>query len=339
MRVQFIHQNFPDQFRHIAAHLSRQPDVEVLAIGRDTAPGLSGIRLLCYRPKRTVAAYTHPYLRSFKDAVLHGQQVFRVMLDLKRKGFCPDVIVAHPGWGETLYAKDAFPSARLIQFCEYYYHARGADAGFDPEFPSTADSAASIRTRNAIHLLNLENCDIGVTPTQWQLSLHPAAYWNKIKVIHEGIDTDLARPDSEATFQLPNGMMLKAGMPVLTYVARNFEPYREFYIFMRALPRISETCPNCHVVFIGGDDVRYRPRPCFAENWKRKLLNKVGVDSAQVPFTGKLPYSKYLKVLQLSRVHVYRTYPLVLSWSFLEAMACGCAIIASKKLPSARVRR
>jgi len=333
MRVLFIHQNFPGQFRHIALHLNQTPGVEVVGIGRDTAPGLPGVRLLRYRPKRTVAPSTHPYLRNFENAVLHGQQVIRLLLDLKRKGYYPDVIVAHPGWGETLYAKDAFPNTRLIHFCEYFYHTEGADSGFDPEFPSTPDTAASIRTGNALHLLNLENCDVGVTPTRWQHSLHPAAYRDKIKIIHEGIDTDLARPDPQASFTLPNGNVLTAGMPVVTYVARNLEPYRGFHIFMRALPKILQEHPDCQVVIVGGDDVSYGARPRDARTWREKLLKEVDIDLSRVHFTGKLPYRDYLKVLQISRVHVYLTYPFVLSWSALEAMACGCTIVASRTAP------
>ncbi len=139
MKVLFVHQNFPGQFRHIAVHLAKKSDYQVLAIGRDTAPGLPGVKLLRYKPHRPASPQTHPYARTFEDAVLHGQQVLRLLLDLKTKGYRPDVIVAHPGWGETLYAKDAFPNARLIHFCEYYYHTLGADLGFDPEFPPTMD--------------------------------------------------------------------------------------------------------------------------------------------------------------------------------------------------------
>ncbi|WP_455231329.1 hypothetical protein [Geopseudomonas aromaticivorans] len=134
MTVLFIHQNFPGQFRHIAAHLSRLPDYQVLAIGRDTAPGLTGVKLLRYRPHRSAGAQTHPYARSFENAVLHGQQVLRLLLNLKSKGYRPDVIVAHLGWGETLYAKDSFPNARLIHFCEYYYQIRGPISASIPSF-------------------------------------------------------------------------------------------------------------------------------------------------------------------------------------------------------------
>jgi len=339
MQVLFIHQNFPGQFRHIAAHLAQQPGVQVLAIGREQAPGLPGVRLLRYKPHRAASPHTHPYARSFEDAILHGQQVLRLLLDLKAKGYRPDVIVAHPGWGETLYAKEAFPNARLILFCEYYYQTQGADAGFDPEFPLDLNGAASIRSRNALHLLNLENCDLGITPTHWQHSLHPAAYRGKIQVIHEGIDTANLGPDPTATLQLPNGQVLKAGEPILTYVARNLEPYRGFHSFMRALPEILKQHPTCQVVIVGGDDVSYGSQPKDAPNWRSKLLAENPMDLSRVHFLGKVPYATYMKVLQVSAVHVYLTYPFVLSWSLLEAMASGCLIVGSDTAPVREVIR
>jgi glycosyltransferase involved in cell wall biosynthesis len=339
MKVLFIHQNFPGQFRHIAAHLSKQPDVQVLAIGREQAPGLPGVRMLRYKPHRTASAHTHPYARSFEDGVLHGQQVLRVLLDLKAKGYRPDVIVAHPGWGETLYAKEAFPNTRLIHFCEYYYQTLGADAGFDPEFPLNLNGAASIRSRNALHLLNLENCDQAITPTHWQHSLHPVAYRDKIQVIHEGIDTANLGPDPNATLVLPNGKVLKAGEPIITYVARNLEPYRGFHQFMRALPRILKEHPTCQVVILGGDGVSYGSKPKNAPNWRTKMLRENPVDLERVHFLGKVPYATYKKVLQVSAVHVYLTYPFVLSWSLLEAMASGCLIVASDTAPVREVIR
>jgi glycosyltransferase involved in cell wall biosynthesis len=339
MRVLFVHQNFPGQFRHIAAHLAQQPGVEVLAIGRDTAPGLPGVRLLRYKPHRGADQATHPYVRTMEEAVLHGQQVLRLLLDLKGKGYRPDVIVAHPGWGETLYAKDAFPRAKLIHFCEYYYHSHGADANFDPEFPLDINGAARIRTRNALHLLNLENCDLAVTPTTWQHSLHPAAYRDKIQVIHEGIDTDNLKPDPNAELTLPNGNVLKAGMPIVTYVARNLEPYRGFHTFMRALPDLLKQHPTCQVVIVGGDGVSYGSAPKDAPNWRSKLLQENPVDLSRVHFLGKVPYDTYKKVLQVSAVHVYLTYPFVLSWSLLEAMATGCLIVGSDTAPVREVIR
>lgn len=229
--------------------------------------------------------------------------------------------------------KEAFPSARLVHFCEYYYQARGADAGFDPEFPLDTNGAASIRSRNALHLLNLENCDQAITPTHWQRSVHPAAYREGMRVIHEGIDIAGLGPDPEASLQLPDGRVLKAGQPILTYVARNLEPYRGFHSFMRALPRILAAHPTCQVVVVGGDEVSYGSRPRGAANWRSKLLAENPVDLQRVHFLGKVPYATYKRVLQVSAAHIYLTYPFVLSWSLLEAMASGCLVIGSDTAP------
>lgn len=333
MRVLFIHQNVPGQFRHIAAHLATQSGYEVLAIGRDSAPGMPGLKLLRYKPHRPPRSEFHPYVRSYKDAVLHGQQVLRLLLDLKGKKYRPDVIVAHPGWGDPPYAKDVFPNARLIHFCEYYYYAHGANVDFDPEFPPTMDGIARVRSRNALHLLNLENCDVGITPTRCQHYLQPGAYQNKIQVIHEGIDADLLGPDPNATLTPPSGQVLKAGEPIITYVARNLEPYRGFHTFMRTLPQILKEHPTCQMLIVGGDGVSYGRKPEDAPNWRIKMLRENSLELSRVHFLVTVPYDTYRKVLQVSAVHVYMTHAFVLSWSLLETMASVCLIIGSDTAP------
>ena len=339
MKLLLIHQNFPGQFRHLVLDLQQSAEHELLAIGRDTAPGLPGVELLRYAPRRRASTQTHPYLISYEDAVLHGQQVLRVLLERKAQGYAPDVILAHPGWGETLFAKEAFPAARLVHFCEYYYHGRGADAGFDPEFPLSIDGAARIRARNAMHLLNLEQCDAGVTPTHWQHSLHPAAYRDKIQVVHEGVDVETLGPDPQASVRLASGALLEAGQPIVTYVARNLEPLRGFHVFMRAAKLILAGHPGCRIVVVGGDSVSYGNRPADARNWRAKMLAETGIDTGRVHFLGQIPHALYLKVLQVSAAHVYLTYPFVLSWSMLEAMAAGCLLVGSDTAPVREVLR
>lgn len=63
------------------------------------------------------------------------------------------------------------------------------------------------------------------------------------------------------------------------------------------------------------------------------------LDLSRVHFLGSVPYATFLNVLQVSSAHVYLTYPFVLSWSFLEAMSAGCAVIGSATPPVAEVLR
>jgi glycosyltransferase involved in cell wall biosynthesis len=360
MRILLIHQNFPGQFRHVAMAWATRPGWQVVALGRDTCPGLPQLnaspqfKLMRYKPHRDGHKDQHPYLRKMEDAVLHGQAVARELMKLKQQGFTPDVILAHPGWGETLYAKDVFPNARLIHLCEWYYNPHGADVNFDPEFPATLDDQLRIRTWNALHLLNLEHCDAAISPTHWQRAQHPSIYNPKIHVAHEGVDTEGLGPDAGAVFthQLKNSvkksatedkaeLSLKAGDPIITYVARNLEPYRGFHSFMRALEIVQREHPNVQTLVVGGDDVSYGKRPAqinpkngsTATNWREHMLAQCRVDQSRTHFLGRIPYQQYKKVLQVSSAHVYLTVPFVLSWSLLEAMASGCLVIASNTAP------
>jgi glycosyltransferase involved in cell wall biosynthesis len=328
-RILIVHQNFPGQFRRLGHAWAQQPNWEVIGMGRRTAPGMNSVRWIPYDLAREPAKVQHPYLRQMEDAVLHGQAAARVMLKLKQQGYKPDAILAHPGWGETLYAKDIFPDARLIHFCEWFYGTPDSDTGFDPEFPTSFDTLTKLRTWNALHTLNLTNCDVGVSPTHWQRSRHPDIFLPKIHLAHEGIDVELLQPDAAAQLTLPNGHTVKAGDPVITYVARNLEPYRGFHNFMRMLEKVQKAHPHCHTIIVGGDGVSYGQKPSDAANWREKMLSEVSLDATRTHFMGKVPYDVYRKVLQVSAAHVYLTYPFVLSWSMLEAMATGCLVIGS----------
>jgi glycosyltransferase involved in cell wall biosynthesis len=334
MKALFLHQNMPGQFRYLAPALARQPGNEVIFLTRRSDVTLPDIRRVTYKPRRTPHPSTHRYVRSYEDAVLHGQEVARTCLDLAREDFYPDVIVAHPGWGEALFVKDAFPRARLLNYCEYYYRGRGADVGFDPTTPADLDTICRARARNAHLLLSLEACDRGWSPTEWQRYRHPAWLLPKIAVVHDGIETRTVRPDPDAVFSLPDGTRLTRDAEVVTYASRNLEPYRGFPSFMRALPELLRRRPSAQVVIAGGDDTSYGPPPAGGVTWREALLKEVGpLDPARVHFVGHLPYAQYLRLLQISSVHVYLTVPFVLSWSCLEAMAVGAVVVGSRTPP------
>ncbi|HTI88900.1 MAG TPA: glycosyltransferase family 4 protein [Alphaproteobacteria bacterium] len=333
MRVLFLHQNMPGQFKHLAQHIAADRANQVVFVTRRPDIQLPNITKVQYPPPRPVNEGTHHYLRSFENAILHGQQVARVALELKQKGFVPDVVVAHPGWGESLFVKDVFPDAPVLSFCEFYYRAHGADTNFDPEFPLEFDDVFRLRVRNS-HLLHaLTSCDRGLSPTEWQKAQHPAELRDKISVVFDGIDTEAIRPDPTVRFALPNGRVLTRDDPVVTYVSRNLEPYRGFHIFIRALPEILRRRPDAQVVLLGGDEVSYGRPPKEGGSWREVMLKEVPLDLSRVHFLGKVPYPRYLDLLKVSAAHVYLTVPFVLSWSMIEAMSAGCLIIGSATPP------
>lgn len=332
MKIIFIHQNFPGQFLHIASHLA-QTGHEVISISQPHARGIKSINNAVYKPAREVTKGIHHYLGGTESAILNGQAVARVLQTFKHQGFVPDVVIGHAGWGETLYVKDVFPGTKLVNYLEFFYHATGADTGFDPEYPNEFDDHLRIRTKNIVNLLALNSCDAGISPTTWQKSRYPFEYQPKISVIHEGVNTEIVRSNPDASYTLANKITLTNKDNVITYVARNLEPYRGFHSFMRALPAICQRQPDCHVLIVGGDEVSYGRRTKDGKTYKQQLLEEVAIDRSMVHFLGKLPYDEYLKILQISSAHVYLTVPFVLSWSMLEAMSAGCLVIGSDTAP------
>lgn len=336
MKVLFAHQNFPGQYLHLARYLGANPANEVVFITQRKEGQLPGVRKVLYRPRRVVTPQVHHYLRESEAAILNAQEVARAAMDLRRAGFVPDVMLGHNGWGEIWYLRDIFPRSSLVGYFEFFYQLRGADVGFDPKDPVTSDTAPRLRTKNLGNLLGLEAANLGQCATQWQKSGYPKRYHPMLRVMHEGIDSKVVVPDPTARLRVPGTEFeLIAGGEVVTYVARNLEPYRGFPVFMRSLPRILERRPKAHVVIVGGDDVSYGVRLPEGRTFRQESLHELqgSLDLARVHFLGHVPYPSFLKVLQISRVHVYLTYPFVLSWSMLEAMSAGCLVVGSRTSP------
>jgi len=336
MKVLFVHNNFPGQYQHIARALATDSSIQIAAIGSSTSQAMSGVNLIRYSLRDVDVSATHPFARRFDMECHRGEQVLYALSSLATSGFVPDIIMAHPGWGETLPLRTIFPDARIILYCEFFYGMRGRDVGFDSEFPETgADGHVALHLKNASSLLALTDCDFGISPTDWQRSTFPKEYQRKISVIHEGIDVDVVKPAPDAVLRLPSGRELRRSDEVVTFVARNLEPLRGYHRFMRALPRIMAARPQAQVVVVGGDGTSYGALPPPGTTWKSLFLNEVAkhIDQSRIHFTGRLSYSDYLSALQISSAHIYLTYPFVLSWSLLEALSVECLVIGSDTDP------
>ena len=340
MNILFIHQNFPGQFKHLAPALAGSGhNISALILGKPKVKKWHGVKLFSYTLERKNAKDSHPWTVDFESKVIRGEACFRAALQLRSKGYCPEIIVAHPGWGESLFLHEVWPNARIKLYFEFFYHAHGVDAAFDPEFEaSDPGDAGRVMLKNANTLLQFQNTAAALSPTHWQANTFPAYMQKTITVIHDGIDTDTFIPDSSIRFTVDSNLTLTSTDEVITFVSRALEPYRGFHIFMRSLPKLLTERPNARILIVGKEGVSYGPRPSGGGSWKSRFVKEVfqqinEKDRARVHFLDTIPYLQFKALLQVSSAHVYLTYPFVLSWSLLEAMSTGCAIVASDTGP------
>jgi glycosyltransferase involved in cell wall biosynthesis len=335
MKILFIHQNYPGQYRALAPAL-KAAGHEVMSISTRKETELGGAKNITYEIKRNNAKNLQPWLVTTESAVIRGEMVHNVISNLSAQGWSPDVVIGHCGWGEMMFVRQALPKARILGFCEYYYLGEGSDVNFDPEFPSAADAAVRCQARNMHLTQSLLTCDWGVSPTNWQTSLFPAELQKKIKVIFDGIETDRLTPDDSVWIELGRDKVrINKGDEIVTFINRNLEPMRGYHQFMRALPEIMARCPNARIVIVGGDKVSYGSPPPGAAGYKNIFLDEVRdkLDMSRIHFVSYVPYATLINLLRISAAHVYFTYPFVLSWSMLEAMSLEALVIGSNTPP------
>lgn len=334
VKILLVHQNFPGQLRGLAPALQRAGH-QVRAISMRGEANLVGVENFSYRPRGN-SAQVHPWLINTESAVLRGQAVAERVQRLAQEGWVPDVVLGHTGWGEMLFLRAALPHARLLGFNELYYQPAGGDLGFDPEFPADGDVAYRLLARNMHLAASLLACDVGITPTHWQAGCFPAGLRERITVIHDGLDTGRLAPNPSAWVRLSReGLKLRVGDELVTFINRNLEPLRGYHQFMRALPQILSQRPRAHVVIVGGDGVSYGSPPPAGQSYKKIYLDEVRsqLDMSRVHFVDRVPYEVLLQLLRVSAAHVYLTMPFVLSWSMLEAMSLGALVIGSDTAP------
>lgn len=346
MKILFIHQNFPGQYKHLAPLLaSKGHQCVSLTLRVKEATTWKGVKVLPYALPNRDGQKVHPWLLDLDSKVTRGQACFLAARKLRDNGFVPDLILAHPGWGEAMFLHDVWPSARIGLYCELYHRSDYPHLNFDPEF-ETGDPELQplrIRTKNLNNHLHFPAATAGISPTRFQADTFPPEFRDKITVCHDGIDTKTASPNPGVRLQIGDLDVTRSD-EVITFVNRNLEPYRGYHVFMRALPRLLKERSNAKVLIVGGDEVSYGAQPPKGQTWKQIFIDEVrgqiaDHDWTRVHFLGRIPYGQFVQLLQVSRVHVYLTYPFVLSWSLMEAMSCEAAIVASGTEPVREVIR
>jgi glycosyltransferase involved in cell wall biosynthesis len=336
-RVLCVHQGFPAQFETLVrALLQRGTAVDALhAHGCDLQH--PQLRLHRWRSQRGLTPGLVEGLAEVEAKFLRAAAAAEVAERLEAAGYIPDLILAHPGWGESLFLRSIWPQVPQLHYLEYHYRPMAAGSDLDPDLEGIQLSERCalhrrVQAKNVVNLMALDDMDWGLAPTKFQAACFPPAYQPRISIIHDGIDCELLRPDPAAHLKLPSGLTLTRHQPVITFVNRSLEPYRGFPDFLRALPTVLEACPQAQVLVVGNSQgVSYGRAPSDGRTWKQVLLEELDgqLDLERVHFLGVQPRPSFIRLLQLSRCHVYLTVPFVLSWSLLEAMACGAPIVAS----------
>lgn len=338
MNILFIHRSYPAQFKYLSTVLAMDAKNKVVFITEEEGSQMGNLPVhkILYKPQEININNFNPYTINYESAVLHGQAVSQKLIELKNAGFKPDIIIGFSAWGSSMFVKEIFPDVPFVLYCEWFAQPEGSKLGFDDK-PVTLEGKVKLRCDNATVLTALSNFDVGISPTKWQKSQFPEEYQKKIHVVHDGIDTGRLTPDEAVKFLIPDkNLELTTKDEVITYGTRGFEPTRGFPQFMEALAILLKKRPNAHFVIAGNDTVHYSERK--DKTYKQIMLEKLGLEKSEefkkrVHFVGTLPFEEYRKFLQVSSVHVYLTYPFVLSWSILEAMSSGCCVVGSNTAP------
>ena len=340
MKVLLIHQNFPGQFRHLVPHLLSQGH-ELRALCSHQRPLDLSFPLQRYQAPQETDLLDNPSGISFwSEALTRAPQVWHHCQAWNQQGWSPDVILGHTGWGETLLLHDLWPDVSQVLWPEMWVKPIHAGIGFEAGLHEpTLRKRIEFESRNQLTRAALSHAKAWVLPTRYQAESFPVELRDRrMHVIHEGIDTVIACPDPHATYN-SRGILIDANIPTITFVNRNLERLRGFHQFMRALPSIQSFHPNVRVMIVGDDGVGYGGVEESGRPLREVMIEEVGcqLDFERIHFFGRIPYPALLTLLQASSVHVYLTYPFILGWSLLEAMACGCCIVGSSGMPMEEV--
>ncbi len=342
MNILFVHQAFPGQYIHICKQLLKQEGNTIVSVGtrKSSIPKTKGYHHCIYRPKRGNGKDTHPLVVDTETKAIRAEACAELCEQIKLKGFTPDIICGHPGWGELLFLPYIWPNTPILMYQEFGYNATGFDCAFDPEFPTVNNGwldSGRIHLKNANTLLNLDLATWNISPTKYQKSSFPESFHQRFSVIHDGISPQAkpAKNIEKLSFKVDENLVINHTDKLITFVNRHIEPYRGCHSFIRAIPRIQELQPEARIVIVGKREGVSYGKACDQGEWCDHYLAEIegNYDPTRVHFVGRINYDRFVTLLQLSKAHVYLTYPFVLSWSLIESMSIGCAIVGSATAP------
>lgn len=338
MQILFIHQGFPGQYLHIIRYLALDRSNILVGLGLVPRPSNLPQNFLYYQYflSRGTSKSTDFLAQEFEAKTIRAFACASKLDELKKDGFIPNIICAHPGWGESLLIRAIYPDVPLLSYQEYFYRLSGFDYGFDPEhLPDSALLSRSKLLLKNTHLLSvLEDSTHNVTPTYFQKSSFPAKFHTNISVLHDGVIVpDLNAPPRDLFL---GTKLLTKDSKIITFINRTLEPYRGCHTFIRSIPLIFENHPDAFILIIGSrEGTSYGSPPEGSDSWGDIYFKTIEgmYPSDRVFFTGSIPYDVLSNIFRLSSCHIYLTYPFVLSWSLLDAMAHCVPIIASATAP------
>ncbi|MEL6883193.1 MAG: glycosyltransferase family 4 protein [Pseudomonadota bacterium] len=337
MKLLFVHQNMPGQYRELIQWLAAQGGHEIVFLTqRQNAPEFAGVRRVVYKTHHAPSDDAYGLNKTWEAAAGNGFGAAMALKETIETGFVPDIVIGHVGWGEMSFFRQILPDTPMIGFFEYYYSTKGGPVGFDPENPPSDHAPFIMEANNVVPCHAIQQVTQGHSPTLWQRDRFPKSFHDKIYVCHDGIRTDKLKPNKKAKVTLGRiGRPLTQKDEIVTYMARNLETTRGFHMFMRALPKIQKARPNARIIVIGGNDASYGGKSKHQGGLRGQMEAEVGhlLDWDRLHFLGQVPYESYQQIIQISSCHIYLTMPFVLSWSMLESMSMGATIVASDVAP------
>jgi glycosyltransferase involved in cell wall biosynthesis len=332
MHVLFVHQNFPAQFGHIAAHLIERHQFRCTFVTERRGGPAGAIECVQYKVDGGATKHNHYCTRTFENTTRHAVAVYEAVK--ARPDLKPDLIVGHSGFGSTLFLRELFPDVPIVNYFEYFYRTRGSDMDFRKDFPPLPLDFLRARNRNAMVLLDLDNCDAGYSPTDYQRGLFPREYQGKLRTIFDGVDAAVWKPMPGLPREV-NGYKVPDGMKVVTYATRGMESMRGFDVFMKGATKLCDRRKDVIFLIAGQDRVCYGGDERFTggKTFKEWVFSQDNYDQSRFVFLGLIPPAELAKLFNITDVHVYLTVPFVVSWSLLNALACGATVLASDTDP------